>query len=84
MDFGFQIGFLYFTWISGFLDFEVDFLISKWISGFQSGFFKVDLDFWAGHMAYKYMHDICNVPQKMTFVPDRKSVGYKGHCCAVM
>ena len=57
VDFGFQIGFLYFTWISGFLDFEVDFLISKWISGFQSRYFKVDLDFWAGHMAYKYMHD---------------------------
>ena len=52
MDFGFQIGFLDFTWISGFqsgfLDFKVDFWISRgfqsgfldfmWISGFQSGF----------------------------------------------
>ena len=44
MDFGFQIGFLDFTWISGFqsgfLDFKVDFWISrefpdfKWISTF--------------------------------------------------
>ena len=51
MDFGFQIGFLYFTWISGFqsgfLDFKVDFCI----------IFKVNLDFWAGQMAYKYMHE---------------------------
>ena len=38
MDFGFQIGFLYFMRISGFLDFKVDFRISKWISTFQSGF----------------------------------------------
>ena len=39
VDFGFQIGFLmYFTWISGFLDFKVDFYI----------IFIVDLDFWAG------------------------------------
>ena len=70
VDFGFQIGFLYFTWISGFLDFKVDFWISKWISGFQSEFldfkvdfyiiFKVNLDFWAGHMAYKYMHEQIN------------------------
>ena len=45
-------------WISGF---HVDFWILKWISRFQSVFmdfkvdfcivFKVDLDFWAGHMA---------------------------------
>ena len=40
--------------------------------------FKVDLDFWVGHMVYKYMHEqICmhdilhTAPQKMTFVPDR-------------
>ena len=50
--------------------------------------FKVDLDFWVGLMAYKYMHEeICMhdmSPQKMTFVPGQKSVGYKGHCCAVM
>ena len=43
---GFQISdwILYFTQISGFLDFKVDFRISKWISEFQSGFqdFKVD------------------------------------------
>ena len=36
VDFGFQIGFLSFTWISGFQsgfqDFKVDFWISKWIS----------------------------------------------------
>ena len=54
VDFGFQIGFLDFTWISGFhvdfwisgfqsgfLDFKVDFRISKWISGFQNGFLLI-------------------------------------------
>ena len=59
MDFGFQNGFLNFTWISGFLDFKVDFWISKWISGFhmdfwiskwisgfQSGFQDFKVDFW--------------------------------------
>ena len=35
VDFGFQSGFLDFTWISGF---HVDFWILKWISTFQSGF----------------------------------------------
>ena len=35
VDFGFQIGFLDFTWISGF---HVDFWISKWISGFHVDF----------------------------------------------
>ena len=35
VDFGFQIGFLDFTWISGF---HVDFWISKWISGFHADF----------------------------------------------
>ena len=35
MDFGFQIGFLDFTWISGF---HLDFWISKWISGFHVDF----------------------------------------------
>ena len=42
VNFGFQIGFLDFTWISafqsGFLDFKVDFWISKWISGFDVDF----------------------------------------------
>ena len=38
LDFGFQIGFLYFTWISGLLDFKVDFYI----------IFKVDLGFLGG------------------------------------
>ena len=47
----------------------MDFRISKLISGFQSGFqdfkvdfciiFEVDLDFWAGHMAYKYTQYAC-------------------------
>ena len=63
-------GFRISDWISGFLDFKVDFWISKWISEFQSGFldfnvdfciiFKVDLDFWAGHVPYKYMHEQIN------------------------
>ena len=35
VDFGFQIGFLDFTWISGF---QIGFLDFTWISGFQSGF----------------------------------------------
>ena len=35
---GFQIGLLYFTCISGFLDFKVDFWISKWILDVDSGF----------------------------------------------
>ena len=94
----FHMDFWISKWISGFQsgfqDFKVDFWISKWISDFKVDFciiFKVDLDFWAGHMAYKYMHEqICMhdilymSPQKMTFVPDRKSVRYKGHCCVVM
>ena len=42
----YDIGFLYFMWISGFLDFKVDFRISKWISGFQSGFLDFKVDFW--------------------------------------
>ena len=43
VDFGFQIGFLDFTWISGFqsgfLDFKVDFWISR-------GFLDFKVDFW--------------------------------------
>ena len=50
VDFGFQIGFLYFMLISGFQSGFLDFCI----------IFKVDLDFWAGHMAYKYMHEQIN------------------------
>ena len=73
VDFGFQIGFLYL----------------KWISGFQSGFldfciiFKVDLDFWAEHMAYKYMHEqICmhdiwhTSPQKTNDLCTRLKIGW--------
>ena len=50
-DFVFQIGFLHFTWISGFqcgfLDFTwiSGFLDFTWISGFQSGFLPMILDF---------------------------------------
>ena len=52
----------------------------------------MDLDFWAGpgvcmheQLVQICMHDILHTsPRKMTFVSDRKSAGYKGHCCAVM
>ena len=43
VDFGFQIGFLDFTWISGF---QSGFLDFTWISGFQSGFLDFKVDFW--------------------------------------
>ena len=46
VDFRFQIGFLDFTWISGFqsgfLDFKVDFWISR-------GFLDFKVDFWISH-----------------------------------
>ena len=136
MDFGFQIGFLNFTWISGF---QSGFLDFTWISTFWILFeellfviLKILLinkpsqpgctqntmsqalhssprrvrtaycvhnilahslsqappSFWAGpgHEAtHTITHNLCmcdkmhTSPQKMTFVPDRKSVGYKGH-----
>ena len=62
VDFGYQIGFLYFMWISGFLDFKVDFWIlkvdfwiSKWISGFESGFLDFKVDFYIS----KWILDFC-------------------------
>ena len=76
----------------------MDFRISKWISGFQSGFldfkvdfciiFKVDLDFWVGHMVYKYMHEQICMRDILHGTSENdlctRPVGYKGHCCAVM
>ena len=46
VDFGFQIGFLDFTWISGFqsrfLDFKVDFWISRGFPDFKVDFYILD------------------------------------------
>ena len=50
VDFGFQIGFLDFTWISGF---QSGFLDFTWISGFQSG----SLDFtWISGFQSGFLH----------------------------
>ena len=59
MDFGFQIGFLYFCisgFQSGFLVFNVDFRIYKWISGFQSGFLDFKVDYWISKWISGFLH----------------------------